>query len=114
MGDEKIPGDVTADFERKLREMREGPFLLRLYIAGNSPRSQVAIENVKKVCDEYLPGRCELVIIDIYQNPTEIPEDLVLAAPTLIKQLPLPIRRVIGDMTEREKVLIALDLIHKT
>ncbi|WP_440950663.1 circadian clock KaiB family protein [Methanosphaerula subterraneus] len=114
MNDEKISGDVTADFERKLNEIREGPFVLRLYIAGNSPRSQTAVENVKRICEEYLEGRCELEVIDIYQDLTTIPEDLVLAAPTLIRRLPLPLRRVIGDMTEKDKVLIGLDLIPKT
>lgn len=114
MDDGKIPGDVTAEFERKLNEIGKDPFVLRLYIAGNSPRSQVAIENVKKICEEYLEGRCELEVIDIYQDLTTIPEDLILAAPTLIRRLPLPLRRVIGDMTEKEKVLIGLDLIPKT
>lgn len=114
MDDEKIPGDVTADFERKLNEMGKGPFVLRLYIAGNSPRSQIAIENVEKICKEYLKGRCELEVIDIYQDRTTIPEDLILAAPTLIRRLPLPLRRIIGDMSKEEKVLIGLDLIPKT
>jgi circadian clock protein KaiB len=104
-------GDTTAKFERALAALETESFVLRLYVAGNAPRSQAAVANVKKLCDEYLKDRCELEIIDIYRNPRAIPEDLVIAAPTLIRRLPLPLRRVIGDMTEKEKVLVGLDLI---
>jgi circadian clock protein KaiB len=107
------PLDATAAFEQALDRMATEPFVLRLYIAGNSPRSQTAVENVRKICDEYLGGRCELEIIDIYQDPDATTGDLVIAAPTLIRSLPLPVRRVIGDMTEKEKVLVGLDLILK-
>lgn len=110
MDDGQIP-DATAAFEEALARFETEPFVLRLYIAGNSYRSQTAIENVKKICDEYLTGRCELDIVDIYQDPVEIPEDLVIAAPTLIRRLPLPLRRVIGDMSEKDRVLVGLDLI---
>ena len=106
--------DATAGFERALAALETEPFVLRLYVAGNSARSQTAIENVKKICDEYLTGRCELEIVDIYQDPTEIPDDLVIAAPTLIRRLPLPLRRVIGDMTRTERVLVGLDLIPRS
>ena len=68
---------------------------------------------MKRICDEYLRDRCELEIVDIYQDRTTVPEDLVLAAPTLIRRLPLPLRRVIGDMSAKEKVLVGLDLIPK-
>ena len=88
--------------------------MLRLYIAGNNLRSQTAVENVKKICEEYLKGRYELEVIDIYQDRTKNLVDLVLAAPTLIKKLPLPLRRIIGDMTRKEKVLIGLDLITRS
>ena len=106
--------ETTAKFERALAALESERFMLRLYIAGNSTRSQAAIENVKRICDQYLQGRCELEIIDIYQDPASIPEDLVIAAPTLIRRLPLPLRRVIGDMTRKEKVLVGLDLIPRT
>jgi len=86
-------------------------YVLRLYVAGNNPRSQMAIENVKKICEEYLKERYELEVIDIYLDRTKNLVDLVLAAPTLIKSLPLPLRRVIGDMSRKEKVLIGLDLV---
>jgi circadian clock protein KaiB len=104
-------GDVTEDFEHALENKKAELYVLRLYIAGNNFRSQTAVENVKKICEEYLSGRYELEVIDIYQDQSKNLVDLVLAAPTLIKKLPLPLRRIIGDMTRKEKVLIGLDLI---
>jgi circadian clock protein KaiB len=103
--------DATADFEHALEKKKTEQYVLRLYIAGNNFRSQTAVENVKKICEEYLQGRYELEVIDIYQDQSKNLVDLVLAAPTLIKKLPLPLRRLIGDMTRKEKVLIGLDII---
>jgi len=102
---------VTAEYEMALLKRKTDHYVLRLYVAGNNPRSQMAIENVKKICEEYLKERYELEVIDIYLDRTKNLVDLVLAAPTLIKSLPLPLRRVIGDMSRKEKVLIGLDLV---
>jgi circadian clock protein KaiB len=110
----KIAGDVTEEYERALEQKKTEHYVLRLYIAGNNLRSQIAVENVKKICEDNLKGRYDLEIIDIYQDRTKNPVDLVLAAPTLIKKLPLPLRRVIGDMTVKEKVLVGLDLVPKS
>jgi circadian clock protein KaiB len=107
----KAKGDVTAEFEAALEQRKTENYVLRLYIAGNNLRSQMAVENVKKICEEYLKGRYTLDVVDIYQDHSRNPVDLVLAAPTLIRKLPLPLRRVIGDMTRKEKVLIGLDLV---
>ena len=107
----KAQGDVTAEYEAALVKRKTDHYVLRLYVAGNNPRSQIAVENVKKICEEYLKGRYELEVIDIYQDRTKNLVDLVLAAPTLIRKLPLPLRRVIGDMSRKEKVLIGLDLV---
>jgi len=107
-------GDVTEEFERALEQKKNERYVLRLYIAGNNLRSRTAVENIKMICEENLGGRYELEIIDIYQDTSKNPVDLVIAAPTLIKQLPLPLRRVIGDMTKKEKVLIGLDLLPKS
>ena len=112
--EKKIIGDVTEEYERALRQKKHEHYVLRLYIAGNNFRSQAAVENVKKICEENLKGRYDLEIIDIYQDRAKNPADLVLAAPTLIKKLPLPLRRVIGDMTLKEKVLVGLDLVPKS
>lgn len=108
------PADDTAAFERALAALGSERYVLRLYVAGNSHRSQTAIENARRICREYLHGHCELEIVDIYQNPTVIKEDLLLAAPTLVRRLPLPLRRVIGDLSEQEKVLVALELVPGT
>ena len=107
----KEQGDVTAEYEAALLKRKTERYMLRLYVAGNNPRSQTAVENVKKICEEYLNGRYELEVIDIYLDRTKNPVDLVLAAPTLIKKLPLPLRRTIGDMTRKEGVLVGLDLV---
>jgi circadian clock protein KaiB len=105
---------VTAEYETALKKRKTDHYVLRLYIAGNNPRSQAAVENVKKVCEEYLKERYELEVIDIYQDRKKNLVDLVLAAPTLIRKLPLPLRRVIGDMSRKEKVLIGLDLVSQS
>ena len=107
-------GDVTAEFEAALEQRKTENYVLRLYIAGNNLRSQMAVENVKKICEDCLKGRYTLEIVDIYQDHSRNPVDLVLAAPTLVKKLPLPLRRVIGDMTRKEKVLVGLDLVSRT
>ena len=90
----------------------KGPdkYLLRLYITGATSRSVLAISNLIKICEAYLEGKYELEVIDLYQNPLAAKEEQIIAAPTLIKELPLPFRRIIGDMSNEEKVLIGLDL----
>ena len=110
----KKRGDVTAEYETALEQRKNEHYVLRLYIAGNNLRSQMAVENVKKICEEFLKGRYELEVVDIYQDHSKNPVDLVLAAPTLVKKLPLPLRKVIGDMTRKEKVLVGLDLVPRT
>lgn len=87
--------------------------VLRLYIAGSSERSTRAISNAKEICDEHLAGRYELDVIDIFQQPTLAKDDQILAVPTLIKKLPLPLRKFIGDLSDRDVVLVGLDLKRK-
>lgn len=99
-----------------LEEFEEGniwgdeKYVLRLFIAGMTPNSRRAVENVRRICDEYLEGRYELEIVDIYQQPALAEDEQILAAPTLIKKLPFPLRKLIGDMSNTEKVLLGLDL----
>ncbi len=104
------PEDSFELFERAIQESQETPYVLRLYIAGVSPRSNRAVENVKKLCEEYLKGRCDLEVIDIYQHPLLAEGEQIIAAPTLIKKLPPPLRKFIGDMADVEKILLGLDL----
>lgn len=85
-------------------------YVLRLYVAGTTPNSVRAIENIKRICEEYLKGRYDLEVIDIYQQPVLAKGDQIIAVPTLIKKLPLPLRTFIGDMSTSERILVGLDL----
>lgn len=105
--------DSAAAFEKALLRAQEKKYILRLYVAGTSPQSVRAIANVKKICEEHLHGRYELQVIDLYQQPQLAQGEQILAAPTLIKKLPLPLRRIIGDMSSVERVLVGLDLRNK-
>ncbi len=89
---------------------KDGKYVLRLFIAGINPKSKNAVENLREVCEENLKGKYELEIIDIYQQPIFAKEGKIVAAPTLIKELPLPIRRFVGDLSDKEKLLLGLDL----
>jgi circadian clock protein KaiB len=109
----KKKSDDTKAFEKALKDRDEKRYLLRLYITGMTPRSTQAIENLKKICEEHLKGRYDLEVIDIYQQPTLAKDEQIIAAPTLIKKLPVPIRRLVGDLSDEERVLLGLDLREK-
>lgn len=85
-------------------------YVLKLYITGTTPNSTRAIVNIRKICEEHLLGRYELEIVDISQHPTLAEGEQIIAAPTLIKKLPLPLRRFIGDMSQTERILLGLDM----
>jgi circadian clock protein KaiB len=102
--------DPQEELSLRISELDVGKYVLRLYITGTTNRSILAITNLKKICEEYLKGRYELEVIDLYQVPRLARDEQIIAAPTLIKKLPLPFRRIIGDMSNIEKVLIGLDL----
>ena len=105
--------DSTKAFEQLLAGPQSERYILRLYITGMTPQSVRAIANVKKICEEHLHGRYELEVIDLYQQPQLAKGEQIIAAPTLIKKLPLPLRRIIGDMSKTERVLVGLDLRKK-
>jgi circadian clock protein KaiB len=84
--------------------------VLTLYVASLTPRSVAAIQSVKEVCEKHLRGRYDLEVIDIYEHPSLAKSEQIVAAPTLIKKLPLPLRRLIGDMADEKRVLVGLDL----
>jgi circadian clock protein KaiB len=84
-------------------------YLLRLFVTGASPRTAVAIANLRRICDQELPGQYDLEIIDVLEFPELAEDERILATPTLIKSLPLPLRRVIGDLSDTEKVLLGLE-----
>ena len=104
------PEDYSDSFEKSLEEADHGHYVLKLYVTGMTPRSTKAIERLKVICDEYLAGRYELEVIDIYQQPKLAQGEQIIAAPTLVKSLPLPLRRLVGDLSDKERVLVGLDL----
>ncbi len=89
---------------------KEEKWQLRLYIAGNTPKSAAAIINLKKYCEEHLNDRYELEVIDLLVNPQLAAGDQILAIPTLVRKVPVPVRKIIGDLSNEEKVLVGLDL----
>ena len=96
------------------KELENQKYVLRLYVAGMTPRSAEAIRRVTEFCDKHLDERYELDIVDIYQKPALMKGEQIVAVPTLIKQLPTPLRRFIGDMQNEEKLLFGLDLLPRT
>ena len=103
---------TTEKFEEALNRKRErrAEYILRLYVTGSTPHSLKAISNLKRLCEEYLPGAYDLQVVDIYKNPDSARDAQIIAAPTLIKRLPAPLRRFVGDLSNTEKLLIGLDI----
>jgi len=105
----------------ELRKTEAGPakdktdaYVLRLYIAGKTPRSVAALANLKEICEEHLAGRYTLQVIDLLESPQLARGDQILAIPTLVRKLPLPMRRIIGDLSNTERVRLGLDLRSKS
>jgi len=99
-----------STFEALLAQSGKGRYVLRLYVTGNTPQSTRAIENLKKLCETYVRGRYELTIVDLYETPEAAQGEQIICAPTLVKQLPPPLRRLIGDLSNPSRVLLALDI----
>ena len=106
------PQNATEVFEEALKLTRLGraKYIFRLYVTGSSTRSLRAIYNLRKLCEEYLQDDYDLEVIDIYKNPDAAREEQIIAAPTLVKQLPQPLRRFIGDLSNTKKLLVGLDI----
>jgi circadian clock protein KaiB len=92
------------------RRTRLPAFILKLYVTGATPRAETAIANLRRICEQELGGQYQLEIIDVLEHPQMAEDDKILATPTLIKQLPPPLRKVIGDLSDKEKVLLGLEL----
>jgi circadian clock protein KaiB len=101
---------ATASFEQALANDRQERYVLRLFVSGMTASSLRAIQNIKRICREHLAGRVDLEVIDVYQQPGLGKSEQIVAAPTLIKKLPLPLRRFIGDLSDRDKVLLGLNV----
>ena len=102
--------DTTAEFEEALKGTDDSRYVLRLYVTGLTPRSLAAIETTKRTCEEFLQGRYDLEIVDLSKHPALAAGEQIIAAPTLVKQLPKPLRRLVGDLSDQERVLLGLDL----
>ena len=103
--------ESTAEFERAVKQAKSKQiYVLRLYVAGINPRSSAAIRSIQEICEQHLKDRYDLEIIDIYKQPILAKGEQIIAAPTLVKKLPQPLRRFIGDLTDHERILVGLDL----
>jgi circadian clock protein KaiB len=94
----------------KPRKAADQLWTLRLYVAGQTTKSMVAFSNLKKICEEHLPGKYKIEVIDLLENPKLASDHQILAIPTLIRKLPEPIRKIVGDLSDTERVLVGLDL----
>jgi circadian clock protein KaiB len=100
----------AEDIERALRDAASTPYELTLYVAGITPNSARAIANTRRMCDQRLHGRYSLTIVDLYQQPERASREQVVAAPTLVRKAPPPAKRMVGDMSQAERILLPADL----
>lgn len=109
--DKELSEDSASKFEKLLKQTAEGAhYTLRLYITGTTARSTEAISNIRNLCEEYLHGRYDLEVVDIYQQPGQAADAQIIAAPTLVKEFPRPLKKLIGNLADREKVIVGLNL----
>jgi len=101
---------TLAEFQKLVAELAQPTYHFRLYVAGTSQRSSTAIANVRRICDQYLLGHYELEVVDVYQQPAETKQAQVVAVPTLVKEMPFPPQRFVGDMSNTERIVIGLKL----
>jgi circadian clock protein KaiB len=108
---EKIHDEVKAFEEDLSRQPAAERYVLSLFVTGSTPKSLRAIQNIRALCEERLHGRYELKVIDIYQHPDQVKPEQIVVTPTLIKKLPLPLRKLIGDLSNRDRLLLGLDIV---
>ena len=104
------PLDAAGRLESAIEKSKKAKYVLRLYVAGTSMQSTRAVETIREICEDNLKGRYSLEVIDIYQQPELARGEQIIATPTLIKSLPLPLRRIIGDFSSTERILVGLNL----
>ncbi len=112
MTEERI-GNCPDEFDEALKDREKATYVLKLYVTGLTPNSRKAIENIEAICRDHLEGRFELEVIDIYKRPGLARQAQVIAAPTLVKELPPPLRRFIGDLSNSERVLAGLSIVRQ-
>ncbi len=105
--------DTTREFEEALanHSLPRDQYVIRLFVTGSTPRSLRAIQNVRAICEQRLQGSYRLEVIDIYQHPEHATGEQIVVTPTLVKKLPLPVRKIIGDLSDRERVLAGLNIV---
>jgi len=115
MAAEEPLNDSAAEFERLAAQRYNGPYVLCLYISGMTPRSTEAINNLRTICEQYLGDESKyvLTVIDLYKHPELAEADQVIATPTLIKRQPGPVRRLVGTLSNKERVIAGLDLVRR-
>jgi circadian clock protein KaiB len=111
-GGSKIKRKKSASTSPRRRAAKRpaARYALRLYITGQTPRSRQSVENLRALCDKYIPGQFDLEVVDIYQQPAMAAAGQIIAAPTLIKSMPLPLRRLVGDFSDQSRVILGLDI----
>lgn len=106
---------ITENPDNRIKEQAgtklSDMYILRLYVAGQTPKAMTAFANLKKICEEQLNGKYSIEIIDLLINPQLGAEDQILALPTLVRKLPVPVRKIIGDLSNTDRVLVGLDLL---
>lgn len=107
---EEYSDESLREFERALASRGNEHYRLRLFVSGSTPRSSKAVSSIRSLCDRHLAGRYDLEVVDLYQEPEQAKDSQVIAAPTLVREEPTPVRRVIGDMTNEEKLLVTLEI----
>jgi circadian clock protein KaiB len=106
----RVQGKKTEAAAASTPEADPAHYRLRLFVTGATPRSSRAIQNIRTICEEHLQGRYDLEVIDIYQHPEHAKTEQIVVTPTLVKRLPLPVRKLIGDLSDTARVLIGLDI----
>ena len=109
----KIQDEVKVFEEALSLQPVAGRYVLSLFVTGSTPKSVRAIQNIRALCEERMPGRYELKVIDIYQHPEHVKPEQIVVTPTLIKKLPIPLRRLIGDLSNKDRLLLGLDMVPK-
>jgi len=109
----KISDEVKAFDEALSRQPIAGRYVLSLFVTGSTPKSLRAIRNIRALCEERLHGCYELKVIDIYQHPEQIESEQIIVTPTLVRKLPLPLRKLIGDLSNKDRLLLGLDIVPK-
>lgn len=102
---------MAPDRKKKKETVPEERWELRLYVAGQTPKSMEALANLKKICEEYLAGQYTIEVIDLLKKPQLAAGDQILAIPTLVRNLPPPLRKIIGDLSDKERVLVGLNIV---